>query len=194
MLLPDGWDSVLGCKWSSAVLVALQEGDLRPSQILKRYPKLTGKVLWAQLRKLCALGLAERIAYDTFPRHTEYRLTEAGKQAALWARTLLSSQLKANELLTVLRCRYMVAVLRLLAERPRRPKELRARLRIAEKLLFDRLAKLEAFGMVNREVLPTRPVQVRYHLTERGRALLPLLPPADGSSLLPVSAEGEKGR
>ncbi len=194
MLLPDGWDSVLGCKWSSAVLVALQEGDLRPSHILRRYPNLKGKVLWTQLRKLCALGLVERIAYDTYPRHTEYRLTEAGKQAALWAKTLLSSQLRTEELLTILRCRYMVAVLQLLAERPRRPKELRARLRIAEKLLFDRLAKLEAFGMVTREVLPTRPIQVRYHLTEQGRTLLPLLPPADGSSRLPVSAERAKRR
>ena len=117
MILPDEWHKILGCKWSSAVLIALQEGDIRPSHILKRYPTLKGKVLWGQLKKLCASGLVERLAHNTYPRHTEYRLTKAGHWAALWAKTLLSSQLSLDELLTISRCRYMVAILRLLEER-----------------------------------------------------------------------------
>lgn len=168
-------DWILRCKWSVAVLAALHDGASRPSQILHRYPSLTGKVLWERLRKLVAFGLAERFAFPTYPRHTEYRLTEKGQTAAVWAKAIMGSGLSLEVLTAVLRCRYMVAVLRLLAERPRRPKELRARLRIADKLLFDRLAKLEAFGLVRREIVPTRPVQVRYHLTEKGCAVLPVL-------------------
>ncbi len=175
MELRDGWEDVLRCKWSVAVLAALNDGFRRPSQILRHYPSLTAKVLAERLRKLERLNLVERFAFDGYPRHTEYRLTVDGEVLARWAKGLLTSGLSMDELTTVLRCRYIVAILRLLTERPRRPKELRARLRIADKLLFERLAKLETLQLVRREIVPTRPLQVRYHLTERGAALLPLL-------------------
>jgi DNA-binding HxlR family transcriptional regulator len=172
----DGWQEVLQCKWSVAVLAALGDGLCRPSQILRRYPSLTAKVLSERLRKLERLNLVERLSFDGYPRHTEYHLTADGAVLARWAKGLLASGLSVDELTTILRCRYIVAILRLLAERPRRPKELWARLRIADKVLFERLAKLESLGLVHREIVPTRPLQVRYHLTERGAALLPLLP------------------
>ncbi|MFN4179695.1 MAG: winged helix-turn-helix transcriptional regulator, partial [Armatimonadota bacterium] len=120
-------------------------------------------------------ALVQRTVFDGFPRHTEYRLTLLGKKVAKWAKRLLESGLTVDELTAVLRCRYMVEMLRLLAQQPRRPKGLRARLKISDKLLFERLAKLEALSLVRREIIPTRPVQVRYHLTERAQTLLPLL-------------------
>lgn len=173
-LLRD-WDAVLRCKWSVMVLAALQDGCRRPSQILRLYPELSCKVLWQRLRKLERFALVQRTVFDGFPRHTEYRLTSLGKKVAKWAKRLLESGLTVDELTAVLRCRYMVAILRLLAQQPRRPKGLRARLKISDKLLFERLAKLEALSLVRREIIPTRPVQVRYHLTERAQTLLPLL-------------------
>ena len=42
-------------------------------------------------------------------------------------------------------------------------------------MLCDRLVELEAAGLVRREVAPTTPVQVRYELTPKGRALGPVL-------------------
>lgn len=175
MKWPETQDGILGCKWSVAILAALGDGACRPSELLRLYPALTGKVLWERLRKLQRNGLVVRFAHDTFPRHSEYRLTEQGEALAVWAKALMGSGLTFDELTTVLKCRYMVAVLRLLAKSPRRPKELRARLKVADKLLFDRLAKLETLRLVQREIVPTRPIRVHYHLTERGKALLPLL-------------------
>ena len=42
-------------------------------------------------------------------------------------------------------------------------------------MLCDRLRELEAAGLVHFSVHPTTPVQVRYQLTPKGRALGPVL-------------------
>ncbi|TLM82263.1 MAG: helix-turn-helix transcriptional regulator [Actinobacteria bacterium] len=46
---------------------------------------------------------------------------------------------------------------------------------ISDRLLTERLKELEDNGIVSREVTPTRPPQVAYRLTEKGRALGPVL-------------------
>jgi len=46
---------------------------------------------------------------------------------------------------------------------------------ISDRLLTERLKELEDTGIVAREVTPTRPPQVSYTLTEKGRALEPVL-------------------
>jgi len=175
MEFKEEWQQILRCKWSVAVLAELGNGASRPSQILRRHPDLKPKVLWQRLRKLERFKLVQRFPFDGYPRRTDYRLTEEGTKLAQWAKSLLQSNLTLDELTTVLRCRYMVAILKLLAQQPRRPKGLKARLKISDKSLFERLAKLEKLGLVWREIVPTRPIQVRYHLTDRAYALLPLL-------------------
>ena len=42
---------------------------------------------------------------------------------------------------------------------------------ISDALLSDRLKELESEGIVTRDVTPSTPVLIEYHLTERGRAL-----------------------
>jgi DNA-binding HxlR family transcriptional regulator len=51
---------------------------------------------------------------------------------------------------------------------------------LSDRLLAQRLKELETAGMVEREVIPTTPVQVRYHLSERGSDLLASLQPLVG--------------
>jgi DNA-binding HxlR family transcriptional regulator len=46
---------------------------------------------------------------------------------------------------------------------------------ISDRLLTERLKELEGAGIVVREVEPTRPPQVSYRLTPKGRALSPVL-------------------
>ena len=46
---------------------------------------------------------------------------------------------------------------------------------ISPRMLTERLRELEAAGLVARTVLPTRPPQVEYRLTQRGLALRPVL-------------------
>ena len=42
---------------------------------------------------------------------------------------------------------------------------------LSDKMLAERLKELEAEGIVSRTVIPSTPVRVEYHLTEKGRAL-----------------------
>ncbi|MES2523544.1 MAG: helix-turn-helix domain-containing protein [Gemmatimonadota bacterium] len=42
---------------------------------------------------------------------------------------------------------------------------------LSDKMLVERLKELEAEGILRRTVLPTTPVRVEYHLTEKGAAL-----------------------
>jgi DNA-binding HxlR family transcriptional regulator len=48
---------------------------------------------------------------------------------------------------------------------------------LSARMLTARLRELVAHGLVEREVIPTTPVQVRYRLTERGRDLLAAMQP-----------------
>ncbi len=42
---------------------------------------------------------------------------------------------------------------------------------LSNRMLSERLRELEAEGIVERIVMPERPVRVEYHLTEKGRSL-----------------------
>jgi DNA-binding HxlR family transcriptional regulator len=42
---------------------------------------------------------------------------------------------------------------------------------ISDRMLSERLKELEAQGIVERTVIPDRPVRIEYHLTEKGRSL-----------------------
>ena len=70
-------------------------------------------------------------------------------------------------------------------------------------MLAERMRELQASQLVEREVVPSTPVQIRYRLTERGvdliRALQPLvkwghrwqsLPDKSGKAAEPVAASG----
>jgi DNA-binding HxlR family transcriptional regulator len=46
---------------------------------------------------------------------------------------------------------------------------------LSDRLLTERLRALEAEGIVVREVIPETPVRVEYHLTDKGRALVPVV-------------------
>jgi DNA-binding HxlR family transcriptional regulator len=48
---------------------------------------------------------------------------------------------------------------------------------LSDRLLAQRLRELETAGLVRREVTPTMPVQVTYHLTPSGAELMAALQP-----------------
>lgn len=50
-----------------------------------------------------------------------------------------------------------------------------ASLPISGRLLSERLKELEKEGIVHREVIPETPVRIEYSLTEKGRALEPII-------------------
>jgi DNA-binding HxlR family transcriptional regulator len=51
---------------------------------------------------------------------------------------------------------------------------------LSDRMLAERLRELEAAGIVRRRVFPETPVRIEYSLTEKGRALKPVLEAVHG--------------
>lgn len=73
-------EDIIGCKWSVAVIAAVQEGVSRPGELQRYIPGISKKILSERLRKLHEFGVLEKQAFEeTLPR-VEYRLSPAGEQ------------------------------------------------------------------------------------------------------------------
>lgn len=88
----------------------------------------------------------------------------------------LDPRCPSRYVLTKVGDRWTALIVSLLAERPRRFGELRRTVEgISQKMLTQTLRSLETDGLVQREVLPTRPVSVEYSLTPLGGTLVPVV-------------------
>ncbi|GAA4916070.1 HxlR family transcriptional regulator [Actinomycetospora succinea] len=69
----------LGTKWTSMVVKVLaRDGELRFTELRRRTPGVSQKMLSATLQSLVLDGLAARRVEDTVPPRVHYRLTELG--------------------------------------------------------------------------------------------------------------------
>ncbi|HYP17994.1 MAG TPA: helix-turn-helix domain-containing protein [Opitutus sp.] len=85
-------EDVVGCKWSTAVIAAIDEGVERPGELERYIPGISKKVLSERLRKLLAFGLLTRSeTAGTVPR-VDYRLTPLGKRLSIILRELKELQ------------------------------------------------------------------------------------------------------
>ncbi len=73
-------ESIVGCKWSIAVLDAITSGVHRPSDLQRACNGISTKVLNERLRKLVRFELVEREAFPEIPPRVEYRLTALGQK------------------------------------------------------------------------------------------------------------------
>lgn len=72
--------------------------------------------------------------------------------------------------------RWNGAILRVLLNGASRYSEIRRQIPgLSDRLLSERLRELEREGLVERDVTPCQPVEVRYSLSGRGRELEPVL-------------------
>ena len=67
---------VIGGKYKILILNALRSGILRYSELQKRIPNATSKMLTQQLRELEKDGMIHRKVYPVVPPKVEYSLTE----------------------------------------------------------------------------------------------------------------------
>lgn len=70
---------LIGGKYKAIILWHLKGATLRYSELHKRMPKATDKMLAQQLRELEKDGLINRKVYPVVPPKTEYSLTDLGK-------------------------------------------------------------------------------------------------------------------
>jgi DNA-binding HxlR family transcriptional regulator len=72
--------------------------------------------------------------------------------------------------------RWTGLILMVLLDRPLRFNEMAEQLEVvSDRMLSERLKELEAEGVVERCVYPETPVRIEYRLSEKGRALAPVI-------------------
>lgn len=71
---------ILGGQWALAICCILLEGRLRFSDLGRRIPNITERMLALQLRKMEKNGLVAREVFPETPQRVEYFLTDSGRQ------------------------------------------------------------------------------------------------------------------
>ncbi|MEU8194360.1 helix-turn-helix domain-containing protein [Microbispora amethystogenes] len=74
----DAAMDVIGGKWKSSILWALNEHACRFGELRRLLPGVTEKVLASHLREMEADGIVHREVYDEVPPRVEYSLTPLG--------------------------------------------------------------------------------------------------------------------
>ena len=69
----------IGDKWSMVIVMTLSGGELRFSELRRRIPDISQKMLTQTLRDLQRDGLVARKVFPTVPPAVEYRLTPLGQ-------------------------------------------------------------------------------------------------------------------
>ena len=71
--------AVVGAKWTLVVLHNLMDGPMRFSDLQRRIPAASPKMLTVRLRELEQLGLLTRTHHAEIPPRVEYQLTAQGR-------------------------------------------------------------------------------------------------------------------
>lgn len=70
---------VIGGKWKPIILCNLRYDSLRPSDLLRKIPSISQKMLIQQLRELERDQIVTRKVYNQVPPKVEYSLSEYGE-------------------------------------------------------------------------------------------------------------------
>jgi DNA-binding HxlR family transcriptional regulator len=75
----------------------------------------------------------------------------------------------------ILSKRWIGLIIHQLLDGPKRFNELESELKISGKVLSEKLKEMEKLKIVKRTVYPTTPVKIEYTLTNKGKALDPVI-------------------
>lgn len=70
---------IIGAKWKGGIIYQLLGGELRFSELRRRMPGVTQRILAKALRELEADGVISRTVYPTVPPQVGYQLTAEGE-------------------------------------------------------------------------------------------------------------------
>lgn len=76
----DKIEQIIGCKWSTSVLMEIKSGNNRPGSIKKSIEGISTKVLTERLKKLSNFGIIEKHIFNEMPPRTEYTITDRGEK------------------------------------------------------------------------------------------------------------------
>ncbi|MBI2355076.1 MAG: winged helix-turn-helix transcriptional regulator [Deltaproteobacteria bacterium] len=71
--------AIIGGKWKPAILWHLKKKTMRFSELQRKFPDTTRKMLTQQLRELEDHGMVHREVYTQVPPKVEYSFTEKGR-------------------------------------------------------------------------------------------------------------------
>lgn len=71
---------LIGCKWSVRILLHLHARTDRPCELVKSIDGISSRVLHRCLTRMERDGLVNRRVLDSVPPHTEYSLTDQGRE------------------------------------------------------------------------------------------------------------------
>lgn len=71
---------ILKGKWAPIILWRMRLGNQRLTDLKKNIIGCNEKMLIQHLNDMIEHGLLEKIEYNVYPKHTEYKLTEFGKE------------------------------------------------------------------------------------------------------------------
>ncbi len=89
--------NILRGKWTTKIIFELQKGErFRFGELKRKLPEITNTMLSSTLKELENLGIVKREQFNEIPPHTEYSLTDAGRdmlpvfyEMALWGQKYL---------------------------------------------------------------------------------------------------------
>ena len=95
---------LIGKRWTGAIVVVLlDEGPMRFSQVAAAVPELSDRLLSERMKELEARGLVERRVIEGPPVRVEYALTDMGRELEpalaslkVWARQWLSEDARLS--------------------------------------------------------------------------------------------------
>ena len=70
---------IIGGKWKPCLIYSIKQGARRPSELQRRNPTATRRVLNQQLKELEEYGVITKVIYAELPPKVEYFLTEFGE-------------------------------------------------------------------------------------------------------------------
>ena len=70
---------VMGGKWKPYIIYELLDGSKRPSEIQRRIPGMSERVMAQQIKELLEYGVVEREIINPVCKHSEYHLTALGR-------------------------------------------------------------------------------------------------------------------
>lgn len=70
---------VMGGKWKSCILMELNVGPKRPSELHRRFTDASPRVIDQQLKELEVCGMISKKIFAELPPRSEYSITKQGK-------------------------------------------------------------------------------------------------------------------